>query len=122
MKVYAVISVDGRVCTASDAQGRDVALVTTDESSLSTLRGVTEQPRAAGLKVELKEYDLSPPYLLSKALARTEGAKAMGEQPHPLCQCENGMAAMFCPFGHLRECHYPMNCREARCSHLGRSE
>ena len=122
MRVYAVISDDGHVCTASDAQGRDVALVATDESLLPTIRDVMERSRTAGLNVELREYDFSPPYLVSKPLARTEGAKALGEKPHPLCRCENGMAAMFCPFGHLTECHYPMNCCEARCTHQGRDE
>lgn len=120
MKVYAVISDDGHICTARDAQGLDVTLVATDESLLPTLRDVTERSRAAGLNVELKEFDLSPPYLMSKPLAQTEGAKAFGEKPHPLCRCENGMAAMFCPTGHLTECHYPMKCREAQCSHLER--
>jgi len=24
---------------------------------------------------------------------------------------------MFCEFGHLTECHHPMNCEEAQCSH-----
>lgn len=122
MKVYAVIGDDGRVCTVGDAQGRDVALVTTDEAFLPTMRDVTERSRDVGLNVELKEFDILPPYLVSKPLARTEGAKALGEKPHPLCRCENGMAAMGCPFGHLAECHYPMNCCEARCSHLERCE
>jgi hypothetical protein len=121
VRVYAVVNGDdGGVCTVSDAQGRDVALVATEESLLPTMRDVTERSRAAGLNVELKEFDVSPPYLTSKPLGRTEGAKALGEKPHPLCRCENGMAAMCCPSGHLTECHYPMNCREARCAHLER--
>ena len=28
-----------------------------------------------------------------------------------------GMACMFCPYGHITECHYPKTCEEARCSH-----
>lgn len=27
------------------------------------------------------------------------------------------MACMFCNFGHMTECHYPMTCQEANCSH-----
>jgi hypothetical protein len=27
------------------------------------------------------------------------------------------MACMVCPYGHMLECHYPMTCEEANCSH-----
>lgn len=27
------------------------------------------------------------------------------------------MACMWCSYGHLTECHYPMECMEALCSH-----
>jgi hypothetical protein len=27
------------------------------------------------------------------------------------------MACMFCSFGHMTDCHYPMTCEEAKCSH-----
>ena len=27
------------------------------------------------------------------------------------------MACMFCSYGHMLECHYPMDCDEAMCSH-----
>lgn len=29
----------------------------------------------------------------------------------------NAMACMFCPYGHMLECHYPLTCDEAECSH-----
>lgn len=29
----------------------------------------------------------------------------------------NPMACMFCPYGHLLECHYPYTCEEVECSH-----
>lgn len=39
-------------------------------------------------------------------------------------ECEvgalNPMACMFCPFGHMLECHYPYTCEEAECSHYQR--
>lgn len=27
------------------------------------------------------------------------------------------IACMFCPYGHMLECHYPKTCAEAVCSH-----
>lgn len=30
------------------------------------------------------------------------------------------MACMFCPYGHMMECHYPHTCEEAECSHYQR--
>jgi len=36
-------------------------------------------------------------------------------------ECEAGglnpMACMLCPYGHMLECHYPLTCEEAECSH-----
>jgi hypothetical protein len=36
-------------------------------------------------------------------------------------ECEAGglnpMACMFCPYGHMLECHWPYTCEEAECSH-----
>lgn len=29
----------------------------------------------------------------------------------------NPMACMFCDFGHMADCHYPLTCEEAECSH-----
>lgn len=41
---------------------------------------------------------------------------------NPKCVCfneaDNPMAAMFCPYGHLTECHYPLTCAEAMCAHF----
>ena len=39
---------------------------------------------------------------------------------NPQCQC-NPMQAMFCPYGHMLECHIPMTCREAECGHYRRN-
>ena len=40
----------------------------------------------------------------------------------PICRCKGGpvLSPMFCPFGHLTECHFPLDCRQAACSHLPR--
>ena len=36
-------------------------------------------------------------------------------------QCPMGgtspMACMFCQFGHMTDCHYPLTCEQANCSH-----
>lgn len=37
----------------------------------------------------------------------------------PNCVCRNStMRAMFCPTGHMLECHVGMDCQTAGCSHL----
>ncbi len=33
---------------------------------------------------------------------------------------KNPMACMFCQFGHMLECHHPMTCDQAECSHLAK--
>jgi len=39
------------------------------------------------------------------------------------CPIEKGrvqpMQCMFCSYGHMVECHYPLSCDEAQCSHSG---
>ena len=43
----------------------------------------------------------------------------------PNCACRRQgqqQAAILCPTGHLTECHHPLGCREAACSHLTRYE
>ncbi len=38
---------------------------------------------------------------------------------NPACQCRgNPLAAFWCQFGHMLECHYPYTCARAACSHL----
>ena len=29
----------------------------------------------------------------------------------------SGIACMFCPYGHMTHCHYPLTCDEADCGH-----
>ncbi|MDE0360650.1 MAG: hypothetical protein OXI74_05730 [Rhodospirillaceae bacterium] len=42
----------------------------------------------------------------------------------PACRCADqpALKAMFCPNGHMTECHYPLDCRTAACQHLDRYE
>jgi hypothetical protein len=35
-------------------------------------------------------------------------------------EATNPIACWFCPYGHATECHHPMDCREAQCSHYER--
>ena len=38
-----------------------------------------------------------------------------------LCVCQkagNPMGMMFCTFGHMTECHFPLQCHDAACGHL----
>lgn len=37
-----------------------------------------------------------------------------------LCRDKGPMAMMFCQFGHMTECHFPLNCSQAACSHLSK--
>lgn len=41
---------------------------------------------------------------------------------NPACVCPTPMAAMFCGYGHMTECHYPMNCAKAQCAHYKAGE
>ena len=52
-------------------------------------------------------------YGTSAGIPPTEGLA-----PNPECLCFHPMAAMFCSFGHMLECHYPMSCEEAVCAHF----
>jgi hypothetical protein len=45
-------------------------------------------------------------------------AKQLGVPGNDKCVCPTPMAAMVCPFGHMLECHYPMDCEEAECDHF----
>jgi hypothetical protein len=31
---------------------------------------------------------------------------------------KHAVACTFCPLGHSLECHYPMTCQQAECSHM----
>ena len=53
--------------------------------------------------------------------AHPEIAKQLGIPGNPKCICPTPMNAMACPFGHMLECHYPKDCREAQCEHFLRS-
>lgn len=36
---------------------------------------------------------------------------------NPDCRCLAPMQRMFCMTGHILDCHYPLTCSEAECSH-----
>lgn len=42
---------------------------------------------------------------------------AAGECP---LNAKSAMACTFCPVGHMLECHHPMTCSQAKCSHLAK--
>jgi hypothetical protein len=50
-----------------------------------------------------------------------EIARQLGVPGNEKCVCPTPMHAMACPWGHMTECHYPHDCRDARCSHFLRS-
>ena len=35
-----------------------------------------------------------------------------------VCQESGPMAMMFCKYGHMTECHFPLDCHQAACGHL----
>lgn len=47
-----------------------------------------------------------------------EIAKQLGVKGNDKCVCATPLEAMACPWGHMTECHYPMDCEEAQCSHF----
>lgn len=57
---------------------------------------------------------------VARQLASKE-VDSMGAVKTSTGQCPLGgagaMACMFCHFGHMTECHYPLTCEEADCSH-----
>jgi hypothetical protein len=46
---------------------------------------------------------------------------SMGSTKTIMGECPIGglspVSCMFCEFGHMTECHYPLDCEEAQCSH-----
>lgn len=51
----------------------------------------------------------------------TEKIDAMGSVKTLTGTCPRGgmspTACMFCPYGHMTDCHWPLTCEEAECSH-----
>ena len=65
----------------------------------------------------------------SKEEAKESAAKAigtMGATKTKLGLCPLGkisaIACMFCSYGHMTECHFPLDCKEANCSHYQQAE
>ncbi len=68
---------------------------------------------------EFAEIILKQVPKISKAKALEIARKSM---PYLNCPMSNNdrvspMECMFCPYGHMTECHYPLDCYEAKCSH-----
>jgi len=65
---------------------------------------------------ELKPVMFSDPQAIH---LRPMGMDLISSGKCPL-NAQNAMACMFCLYGHMTDCHYPMTCEEAHCSHLER--
>lgn len=63
-----------------------------------------------------------PPALLARfANAGVDNGGQWGP-PNDACHCASLEMAMFCQTGHMVECHYPLSCKEAKCSHYQESQ
>lgn len=51
-----------------------------------------------------------------------EIARVVGIRGAENCKCETPLAALLCLTGHMLECHYPLTCEQANCSHFQRRE
>lgn len=59
--------------------------------------------------------------LLHSKRWRGAGSAYASPQLTPDCRCwPDQMRAFWCETGHLTECHHPLTCRQAGCSHLER--
>jgi hypothetical protein len=126
MKIFAVIIGGNKLAIVEDAEGKIVHLASRLEEDVPQLQRVLDYMKSQGVDAELKEFEVAPPYGLSlsmmMATVAAENPEGINLQPHPLCICENPMQAMFCPYGHMMECHLPLSCKEAQCSHLSKYE
>ena len=71
-----------------------------------------------------EEIDLDKLLDILKVDARYGTSRDLGDKlihANPQCKC-SPMQAMFCPYGHMLECHYPKTCNEAQCDHRARYE
>ncbi len=73
------------------------------------LQGLIEDLFMRKQQQEINGYP-PPPY----------AAKQMKVPGNPDCVCHNGMQSMFCSYGHITECHYPLTCAAAECGHYQR--
>jgi len=68
---------------------------------------------------ELKSYP-PPSFMVDALSAIMIDGQRYKSKGNPACVCTHAMQAMFCQTGHMLECHYPMDCLEAKCSHLAK--
>ena len=80
-----------------------------------------------GINVAEMKRDLADK-LIASGVAKEEAdrlaskeVESMGAVKTSTGQCPLGgaspMSCMFCQFGHMTDCHYPLSCEEANCSH-----
>lgn len=62
-----------------------------------------------------------PPNLYQYAHMDAAAREGLGP-PNKDCKCPTPQASMFCMTGHMLECHYPLSCREAQCSHFAAAQ
>ena len=58
---------------------------------------------------------------LERETGKLSGVGRMDRGECPI-GCINTMGCMFCQYGHMLECHYPLTCSEADCSHYQADE
>lgn len=91
-----------------------------EDLTLNMAAGKSFDPEALKQKIieSLNDFDLDEAE--KQDIARQQ-VESMG-----IYRIENGscplgantpMACMFCPTGHMTECHYPYSCEEANCGH-----
>lgn len=65
----------------------------------------------------MNEYEERPGQVPGVPLGRVMGADLVKAGKCPLGYA-NLFACIVCEVGHLTECHYPLRCHEAGCSHM----
>ena len=58
-----------------------------------------------------------PPHLYEMAPGLSEDLIGRLGAANQACRCSMPGQSMLCSYGHMLECHYPMTCEEAHCTH-----
>jgi hypothetical protein len=92
-----------------------------------------EHPPANRFTPAPGRLELAAPAVLPVIRAKVAPVVVLMTGPYPfgvdliaVGECPKGatspIACLFCSTGHMLECHYPMTCSQAQCSHLARYE